>query len=249
MSLEKYKHPDFKQEVLTWINSNLANYLKKNEENQTEIEHILDYLNSDTAPERLKKMSYKQAKESAEKWIQSLVKKAADIIETDADVETFLEFDGGYRFVKLIGKAAFQREGNLMSHCVASYHGKSNTTIYSLRDNKNQPHCTIEVNSSTGRDGKQSINQIKGKGNGSIHPNYIRFVLEFLKKIDVEVRSYEMKNLGYEDLEEEAGPGSLNWLREQFDGIRTITFQNKEYFYTHSKLVEKVATKELTWEK
>lgn len=38
-----------------------------------------------------------------------------------------------------------------MSHCVASYYGR-NAKIYSLRDSKNKPHCTIE-------DGQQ----VKGK--------------------------------------------------------------------------------------
>jgi hypothetical protein len=38
-----------------------------------------------------------------------------------------------------------------MSHCVASYYGRD-VEIYSLRDNKNLPHCTVEENK-----------QVKGK--------------------------------------------------------------------------------------
>ena len=38
-----------------------------------------------------------------------------------------------------------------MSHCVASYYGRD-VEIYSLRDKKNLPHCTLEKD-----------NQIKGE--------------------------------------------------------------------------------------
>jgi hypothetical protein len=62
-----------------------------------------------------------------------------------------------------------------MSHCVASYYGRD-TVIYSLRDSNNNPHCTIE-------DG----NQIKGKGNGSVDPKYIDYVVKFLEKLGMTV--------------------------------------------------------------
>ena len=41
------------------------------------------------------------------------------------------------------------------------------------------------------------IVQIKGKGNGAIHPKYIHPILAFLKRIGFDIRPGDMKNLGY----------------------------------------------------
>lgn len=153
-------------EVLNWININLKNYLEKNKEDQTEIEHILDFLCSDKAPKRLKKMSYKEALKNTNKWQKTLIKQAKDIEEKEEDTEIVLDFKDGFNFVKLIGKNAYDREGKLMSHCVSSYYGKDDE-VFSLRDKENNPHCTISSNSQ----------QIKGKGNGSINPKYIKYVV------------------------------------------------------------------------
>lgn len=149
------------EEVQFWIAHNLVNYLEKNPEVQDEIEHIIDYLISKDAPARLRGMAYAEAKSNAEKWVKAQAKKGEDIKETDKDTETVLDFNDGFRIVKLVGENAYKREGFLMRHCVASYFGK-NTEIYSLRDKDNLPHCTMEKDQ-----------QIKGKGNGDIHPRYV----------------------------------------------------------------------------
>jgi len=181
-----------REEVLLWINSVLKNYLKKSPDNQTEVEHILDYLMSSSAPTRLLKMSYKEAKSNTEKWNAALQKKGRDIVEGPEDLEQIHLFNDNSRIVKLLSKKAYQREGHLMRHCLGGYDVNSSVEIYSLRDSKNLPHCTFEVL----KDDEQ-INQIKGKGNGSIHPKYIEKVLKFLQLLDQDIRPSEMKNLGY----------------------------------------------------
>jgi hypothetical protein len=173
------------EEVSYWIDHNLNNYLKTNPENQDDIEHILDYFMSDDAPKRLRPMSYTEAKINAEKWQKIQQKKGASIEEKPDDTETILDFNDGFRIVKLIGENAYKREGFLMSHCVASYYGNGKE-IYSLRDKDNMPHCTIEKD-----------NQVKGKGNGNIHPKYIEYVIKFLEKVGMTVGDNEMKHLGY----------------------------------------------------
>lgn len=229
MNLNEYLQQTQKEEVKLWINHNLKNYLEKNEENQGEIEHIIDYLNSDKAPTRLKKMSYKQANANAQKWVKTLVKKGKNIVETDADVKVVLNFEDGYKLVKLIGAPAFKREGHLMSHCVASYADKD-TNVYSLRDPNNDPHCTIEVNSE-----EDQINQVKGKGNGSIHPNYIKYVIDILKYFKINVRDSEMDNLGYSKLK----PDWFKFLDEHFTGVKYCCLNGNKYFYNRSKLVRR----------
>jgi hypothetical protein len=166
--------------VVAWIEKRV-----KGKEPVSEVEHIIDYLISDKAPKRLDRATYKQMKSNAEKWNNTLIKKGGKIKETDDSVETVIDFGDGFKVVKLIEKEAYDREGFLMRHCVASYFGKDKE-IYSLRDSDNQPHCTIEKD-----------NQIKGKGNGDIHPKYIDYVVRFLEFTGMKVRDSEMEHLGY----------------------------------------------------
>jgi hypothetical protein len=207
-------------EVLAWVNTALAAHLKKNEENMSEVEHVLDYLNSDAAPARLRKMSYKQAKAAAEKWNAALVKKGKNIREDEADVETFIDFGDGFRFVKLVGQSAFQREGSLMGHCVASYYGR-NCEIYSLRDADNMPHCTIEKNG--------GIEQIKGKGNGHIHPRYVAYVVKFLEQVGMRIREGEMAHLGYVL----ASKAYLHAAGLVYERVPTFDFNDKTWLYIY----------------
>ncbi|MFG1411450.1 PcfJ domain-containing protein, partial [Xanthobacter sp. VTT E-85241] len=213
-------------EVSQWVRSNLANYLKKHDENMGEIEHIIDYLNSDAAPKRLKKMSYKQAHAAAERWSAVLQKRGAAIREDEVDTEEFIDFGDGFRFVRLVGKKAYEREGNLMRHCVASYFGRG-VKIYSLRDAENHPHCTIE------HDG--GINQIKGKGNGHIHPRYVHYVVAFLEKLGLTVRESELRNLGYVPVEKEY----LHLAQTVYVSVPVTEIGGKTYLYVHGSLKTK----------
>ncbi len=154
----------------------------------TEQEHIVDYLNAKDM--KLAKASLKQVLSNVKKWDKALQKKGNNMKETDDDVEVIKEWGNGFSFVKLKSKSSYEREGALMRHCVASYYGRD-VEVYSLRDKNNKPHCTIEKDQ-----------QIKGKGNGSINPKYIKYVVEFLEEIGMDVRDSEMKNLGYVNVKE-----------------------------------------------
>ena len=193
MNLNKYleyaKFMGCDSDVLDWINTHLKSYLANNKENQTKIEHILDYFASNARPKRISRMSYEQAKSNTKKWNKSLIKRGKNITETDSDIEVVLNFNDGFKFVKLKSQRAYEREGNLMRHCVASYYGRD-VNVYSLRDEDNKPHCTIEED-----------RQIKGKGNGCISPKYIKYVVEFLENLGMSVSDSEMSNLGYINIE------------------------------------------------
>ena len=156
----------------------------------SEQEHIADFFVSGDCPKRFERMTYNEALKASEKWIEKLNKQAEKIKELKKDTKVELDFKDGFKFVRLVGENAYKREGKLMRHCISSYFGKKDE-IYSLRDKKNNPHCTISKRSK----------QIKGKGNGSIHPKYIKYVVEFLEYLKVEVRDSEMKNLGYVNIE------------------------------------------------
>ena len=178
-------------EVLSWCSTVLNAQCKKHTPSVEEREHIIDYLISDNAPQRLRKMSYAQAKESAKKWSERNQKKGHKLVDTNSDIESFMDLDEGMSIVKLLTKKAYEREGFLMRHCLGGY-SPGNTSVYSLRDNDNNPHVTFEITK-----GGTSVQQVKGKGNGAIHPRYIDPTLAFLKKVGINVRPSEMQNLGY----------------------------------------------------
>ena len=226
--MEKYlnyaKHIEANEYVLKWIETTLKNYCEKNQPATEEIEHIIDYLAQ--AP-KISRMSYKEAKSNAEKWLKTQIKKGMDIEEKPEDIETILDFGDGFRVVKLIGENAFKREGFLMSSCVASYFGK-NTEIFSLRDKDNLPHATLEKNQ-----------QIKGRGNGDICLKYIDYIVKFLQKIGMTVSDDEMKHLGYINVSE--------IMKKEPDLIFPDLYNGK-YFYKEK--LDKVENKDriLLWD-
>jgi len=193
---------------------------------QQEVEHIIDFLISEKAPKRLERATYEQMKVKAEQWVESLNKKAGGITELESDVEVALDFKDGFKFVKLVGENAYKREGLKMRHCVASYFGKDDE-IYSLRDENNEPHCTIS----------RSSQQIKGKGNGAIHPKYIRYVVEFLEFLEIEVRDSEMKNLGYYNIEpivKDISTSSINLFNKKYlykDDVKNLKDKKGAEYY------------------
>ena len=210
-------------EVRFWITHNLKNYLIDNPENVGEIEHIIDYLNSSAAPTRLKKMSYKQANTAAQRWVKAQAKLGRDIIELPEDTKVCIDFQDGYKLVRLKGENAYKREGYLMSHCVGSYFGNG-TEVLSLRDKENRPHCTIE------RSGDE-FKQVKGKGNGSIHPKYINYIIKSLEFLGVRVREAELGNLGYLPIPDGYEEIALKFYKE----LPKALINGKEYMFTLQK--------------
>ena len=219
------------KEVEGFVNGALTKYLRNNPEDQTEIEHVLDYLKNKKDKSKIYKMCYEDAKIVTEKWNKTLQKRGSKISETESDTEVEIDFGDGMKLVKLTGKAAYDREGHLMRHCVSSYYNKDQCYIYSLRDKNNNPHATIELQKNG-----DYINQIKGKGNGSIHPKYINYVLQTLEHLGQNVRDSELKHLGYEDLEN-ITKGLTEFIETSTSGAKFLYFNNKKFFYVHSKLV------------
>jgi len=202
-------------EVLNWMETTLSNYLEKNNPEITEVEHVIDYLTANEV-KKISLMSYPQAVKKAEKWTLKLQKEASKIKETSKDTKIIHDFGDGFKIVQLVGKNAYEREGKLMRHCLASYYGK-NIEIYSLRDKNNNPHCTMEKDQ-----------QIKGKGNGSIHPKYIAYVVKFLELSGMQVRDSEMKHLGYVNITD---------IKDK-NAVFNDLFQGK-YFYKQNKILDK----------
>lgn len=207
---------DASEPVVNWLNSTALNHFEKNgEPSVSEVEHVIDYLIQNEV-KKINQMSYPQAVKKAEKWVEKLQKEAKKIQELTEDIELIHDFGDGFKIVQLVGENAYKREGKLMRNCVASYFGRD-TKIYSLRDKNNNPHATLEHGQ-----------QIKGKGNGPIHPKYIEYVVKFLEITGMEVRDSEMENLGYINIEE------INDKEAVFPDL----FKDK-YFYKENRVLDK----------
>lgn len=198
-NLEKYANGmNASDEVLSWLRTTGKKALTKGfsslgSPTESQVEHILDFLVSPDAPTRLQKMSFQDAKRKAKEWSEKNQKKGRNLKDGDEDIELVHDFLNGTKIVKLKTKSAFQREGFLMNHCVGGYSPNTDDmNIYSYRDEKNMPHATFEVRKNGGE-----ITQIKGKGNGPIHPKYIHPILAFLKSVGMDIRPTDMVNLGY----------------------------------------------------
>lgn len=207
-------------EVINWLETTGKKSLINKKTNQEELEHIIDFFKNGSKHKRLLKMSLKDAKRLSDQWSKSEQKKGKDLVDTKEDIKKILKFKDGSSIVQLLTEKSYKREGFLMHHCVGSYKVKKNVKIYSYRDKKNFPHATFEII----LDGFQ-INQIKGKGNGQIHPKYIKPILKFLKFLKIDIRDSEMKNLGYYFVHK-----SLIPYIKKIGAFDQLTLINKKYY-------------------
>lgn len=214
-----------KIEVLDWCKTTLVAAHRREPVSVSDAEHIVDFLMSADAPARLKRMSFAQAKASADAWTKKNQKLGRDIVDGEGDTELFMELDDGMRIVRLLTANAFKREGFLMRHCAGSY-SPSSATIYSLRDRGNDPHVTFEVTSNG-----ETIQQIKGKGNGSIHPRYIASTLAFLERVGLKIRPTDMANLGYHHVTEPLKAMMRKFILASGEGPQFIPLGGQEYLF------------------
>jgi hypothetical protein len=108
------------------------------------------------------KIGVPEAIAAARAWQRALARQSEqDYPEDWTGISTMIRFDDGSKFVNLTSLAALEREGHLMSNCVATYAGlveRGETNLYSLRDTWNRPHVTMEVVANC-------VTQQKGKKN------------------------------------------------------------------------------------
>jgi hypothetical protein len=185
-----------------------------------QIDHVVDFLSKSPKYKNKKTInfSYEEALFKADEWTKELNKKNKDL-KSSGEVENILTFNKGYILVRLIDQESKNWEGLHMGHCVASY--KDHEGIYSLRDKSNLPKCTIEIT-------RGYVNQIKGKSNGKIAPEYIEYVLESIKYFNYKINDRDIENVGYIPLSKD--------IEHSFTNLKIITLNNKQYFYTGNQL-------------
>jgi hypothetical protein len=212
-------------EIVRWINHNLFNYMQNNLTIENEIKHILDFLQSDQSPKRLKKMSYLDAERKAKDWVNKLNK---NYKETEDDSELIFKFSNDYKIVKLVSTNSYNREGATMRHCVASYVTKYDSTILSLRDKNNIPHATLELCGDV-------IIQIRGKANSKVKSKYALMILEFISKFEYIIYSSEIQNLGLCKIVPEIWQNLLE-DGNYFEKVIKIKYLGDEYLLLNQKL-------------
>lgn len=149
-----------------------------------EIGHTVDYF-ATLEPNDLRKIykePYRVIKQKVQEWDRELASTASDTgKEDDAKKKLVLGKDykvikqvGGLKWVKLLSPESKDVEGDFMGHCVGGQ-GYEKADIYSLWDNRNRSHVTIEAD-----DSKKMIKQIKGKGNREPVEKYLPACIEFV---------------------------------------------------------------------
>ena len=164
-----------------------------------QVEHIIDWLRADVSPKNLEAVSFPEALKQSEDWLKSIKKKKVNKNEAEEGETVLKTYPDGYTWRELTGKEALNREGKEMGHCVGSYFARvqEGTRILSLRDPKNEPHCTIEITPG-GR-----VAQIKGKANKSVVEKYRGYVQDLLDTDlkENQVNVDELRNIGIIDID------------------------------------------------
>jgi hypothetical protein len=178
----------------TLVNFNYQKAVNYNEY-ETEIEHIKDWLKDMPEGHPFEKaLKGIQTIDIANQWADKYFAEKNKSIVVDAGVLNgcdVIDIDGNMKWVEVQTPEALNIEGKLMQHCVGSYAERVSNgriKILSLRDSKNQPHCTLEVR---GND----VHQIKGKQNKAPVEKYIPYIKRFILKTKLDVVS-DMSNIG-----------------------------------------------------
>ncbi len=159
----------------------IANQIKKdlNLTNQLgQIQLVIDWAKNTRAD--IFKFSMKEAMEAQEQWhtlnFKKIEIKTLEIPNLDHNRVVFRCSDQQH-FLYLLSDKDLDYEGKTMKHCVGSYKNQvknQNIFIVSLRDLKNEPHVTIEINTNS----RETV-QIRGKANGNPVEKYQKLIREF----------------------------------------------------------------------
>jgi len=192
----------FKDSDPDWLKDSVKNgtalEVEFKEEFKDQLSLILQYFESeDVELKKLPKLDFDPAFFKATLWARKVEednkRKLSEIPEDFAGIEVVREYSDKFCWVRLSTQKALNREGHLMNHCTKKEEMgylqgiKSGILeIFSLRDEKNIPHCTMEIR-------KTLIKQIKGYSNGAIREKYVEKVKNFINK---PIKNKKFDNIG-----------------------------------------------------
>lgn len=144
---------------------------------QQDFQYIIDWAKKDKP--NIFSFTFESAYQKSKEWHEELSKNSKFIIlneEIDKDRVIYISKNKKYFFI-LLNPKDLDVEGDIMKNCVASYKQKvisNNSIIISMRDMKNQPHVTIEVDVKT-----STVTQVRGKANQIPNNEYMKIITEF----------------------------------------------------------------------
>lgn len=140
---------------------------------------IIDWAQSESP--NILGMDYAKALKEAEIFHKSLKNKKVEKIKEKIDPKRIIyRCSDGKHFFYTLKSEDLKREGQIMGHCIgtnamyAKKLKKGIIKVISLRDNKNMPHVTFEINMINGKS-----EQISGKKNDTPISKYLNFITEF----------------------------------------------------------------------
>ncbi len=138
-----------------------------------DIRYIVDFVvgSADAKIEAYK--TFDDAYKASQEWHETLSQDMDQDVEHRDDAQVIHDFKNGYKIVDL-QQCDLDAEGNAMGHCVGGYDLSQGKKIYSLRDARNKPHATIEIEDS-------KVEQIKGKQNEPPIEKYAKMIRGWLK--------------------------------------------------------------------
>lgn len=151
-----------------------------------EINHIVDFFATleQNDLRKIDREPYSTIKQKVQEWDREMQSSSSDTKLEDDMKKTLKDgvdyevvksgYAGNLKWVYLKTSKSKQVEGDVMGHCVGRG-GYEKADIYSLWDNKNRSHVTIEA-----KDSAKEIKQIKGKGNRAPVDKYIPATIEFV---------------------------------------------------------------------
>lgn len=210
---------------------------------------IFDYLENLVAEKPNQdqtRIAFDQAVAGSKKWHEQMAKKAARAKPIEEDgTKVIHTFPNGWYWVNVFGKNSMKREGDMMGHCVGqsaafmravgqqqTYFTQSlagRKEIYSLRDPKNEPHCTIEINN---LHGNRAINQIKGKANREVKEEYLPMVEAFLKQMKWDTVNFDGARLLSDKIIEHRGGDAFKGPHGYLITRDITHYYSEKTFYT-----------------
>lgn len=144
--------------------------------------------------------SFEKAVIAANKWHEGLAQaaqkqtfKEEDRRRMENGTEFVMDLGDGFKAVKLLTPEALDAESDKMGHCVGQggYDRavKSNAIqIYSIRDEKGEPHVTFEIQNNL-------VKQCKGKADKLVIKKYLPYVQKFINRMGLNPYD-DAKNMG-----------------------------------------------------
>jgi hypothetical protein len=161
---------------------------------ETDIIHVKDWLNSYSKENpkiktKIMKLRWEDAILAQQKWHKSLLEKSEKLKKFNGnpnDIEKIMDGYNGNTWNYITSQEGLKFEGEVMGHCVGSYiyHDKN---IITLRDKNNIAHVTLEVQNN-------SIIQIQGKGNNSIHSRYSDDISKLINELNLSLNDINIED-------------------------------------------------------